>query len=619
MKIICLDFETKDPLLKKYGMGWCFKYHFDELEFEILGCGVYGEGIEHYIDFSLDQEVVGIIPYLTLEKYIKQCDAILCHNAQYDLGCLYYLFNGNSIYKDKIIIDTMILAKQLDQHLTSYSLDYLSQYYQCSELKQSDALHDYAWLSGIYITWHKETKKQNKKVRPSVKVLETFCKTNLDLFPIEIVGRYCLQDCKATLQLCNKLLSQISQELILQDSMSLKMCIDMKATGIRIDLNKIIPLIKEFQQIAEQAAIDFCNDIGNPPNFNINSPVQLGEILLAMGYKLPVTDLGNISLRSKWLDEQEDQLFHNLKRYRKALKVKKDFLQKLLDYNKIIPEKYKEGGIGWLFPSLKLYGATLTGRFSSGGGIGCKELSMHQIPRRDEEFGTMIREIFLPHTGEQLVVGDFSSQEPRLQVHYASIMGCTGVDDLVTTYNNNPSLDIYNYLSNSAAIERDDAKTIHLGLSYNMYIDKLAISLKVARDIAESLLNKYHENFPWMKQLQKITSKNLLKLGYIKTIGGRKLLIDPPYVFRGKTRTNESKGLSKLIQGSAGDQTRLAMISAWEKGLKLIFSVHDELGVSSSQPERDKTILEECMCNVIKLKVPMHVVAKIGNNWRQCK
>ena len=178
------------------------------------------------------------------------------------------------------------------------------------------------------------------------------------------------------------------------------------------------------------------------------------------------------------------------------------------------------------------------------------ELNIQQIPARDEEFGAPIRKIFLPHKNEKLIVGDFSSQEPRLQAHYAEILGCTGGKEVAQAYRGNPELDIYTYISAGAGIERKDAKTIHLGLSYGMFKYKLADQLNVTLQRAEYLLEQYYTNFPWMAQIQKLTSKNLLKRGYIKTLGGRKAVIDPPYMFKGKLRTNESKALSKLRHGS---------------------------------------------------------------------
>ena len=49
MKILTLDAETQDPNLMRYGSGWCFKYHYPEVEFEVLLIGCIGWDNKKYI------------------------------------------------------------------------------------------------------------------------------------------------------------------------------------------------------------------------------------------------------------------------------------------------------------------------------------------------------------------------------------------------------------------------------------------------------------------------------------------------------------------------------------------------------------------------------------------
>lgn len=615
MKILTLDVETHDSLLLTHGMGWAFKYNFPEMPFEVLGFGFKDSyGYTGYIDLFSKRGNADALLHL-----IKSHDAILCHNALYDIGALIYLFRDKLDLNRLILLDTVLMAKLHNQHLLSYSLDSLTEHYKVVERKQSDILHDYAWTTGMYQKEHMEKTGRNCNTRPSAAILNRWCMSDMRRFPVEVVAEYCLQDVKATYALYEELAPKVAYLDLTKYSDILKVCLDVKKRGTRIDLNRAAELEKQFDETAKEAEDIVHITLGWPEDLNINSTKQLGEALLADGFQLPLTDKGSPSLKSEWLEDQEHEIFKNIKRYRKALKVKKDFVQKLIKYQEVIPEKYKQNGKGWLFPSLKPLGATMTGRFTSGGGSGSLELSIHQIPRRDEEFGAPVRELFIAHENEQLVCCDFSSQESRLQVHYAKLLNCKGVQPIVDAWITDPSMKYHNKVAELTDLDYETAKMINLGLSYGMHTKKLSEKIGVSEEEGERIIKQYHRLLPFMQQLQGITARNILKLGYIKTIGGRKLYIDPPYKWMGKTRTNESKGLSKLIQGSASDQCIQSMIDAHKAGLHLLFSVHDEIAISSLNAIRDEVILRECMENSYPLAIPMVAESGIGLSWKEAK
>lgn len=609
-RILFLDFETYDPNLRTYGMGWCFKYHYPEVEFEVLGCGLLDcEGKEHYLDFQEDNEFINL-QYQCLKGLIKRHDVIVCHNAMYDIGIIKYLFRDEDVLKDKVIVDTMLLAKHDNQHRFSYGLDSLCKDYKCVEGKESDLLHEYAWLSGLYQADVKERTGRSCHTPPTHKTMNNWCMGDMRRFPSGIVRDYCLQDIRATKALYD-VLEPLTQYIDKQvDSDIIKVCIDCKLNGVRINTNKAIELLDDNKRIAEEEEDIVHVMLGWHDDFNINSSKILGRLLVAAGYKIPVTDKGNISLQGKWLDEQPEEIFQHIRRYRKALKVN-EYIQKLVSYQDVIPVQYRKEGIGWLYPTLKPYGATATGRFSSGGGEKCNELNIQQIPRRDEDFGAPMRALFLPHEGERLICLDFSSQEPRLMVHYATLLGCTGAKEIAQKYREDPSLSYHNLVAEMCNIVKDHAKTINLGLAYGMGDTKLINSLGVDYVEGKRILRQYHKLLPFLKQLQHITEKNMVKLGYIKTIGGRKLKLGP--------MEYPNKTLNKLMQGSAADQIIKSMIAANKAGVRLLFCVHDEIIASSSNAEEDYKILEDCMLNSVKVVVPMYSDGGIGSTWREAK
>ncbi len=625
MRILTLDAETHDPLLLTHGQGWAFKYNFPEMPFEVLGFGYRThEGGSSYIPIESTASLVQLL-YL-----INTHDAILCHNAIYDIGALIYLFRERLNLDKLMILDTVLMAKLVNQHHMVYSLDSLTEHYKVTR-KESDILHDYAWNTGMYQKEHFELTGRNCNTRPSYAVLNKWCMSDMRRFPVDIVAEYCLKDVEATWSLYERLAPELEYLDLTKYSDITKVCLDVKKRGTRIDLKKARELEKKFDATAAEsekevlAALQPGEDLYEIQlilkqwPININSTKQLGEALLAKGYDLPRTEKGAPSLKSEWLEEQEHGVFKHIKRYRKSLKVKKDFIQKLLKYQEVIPDKYKQNDKGWLFPSLKPLGATMTGRFTSGGGTGSLELSIHQIPRRDEEFGAPVRELFLPHEGEKLICCDFSSQESRLQVHYAKLLNCNGVQPIVDAWIADPAMKYHHKVAEMTNLDYDTAKMINLGLSYGMHTKKLSQKMGVSEKEGDRIIKQYHKLLPFMQQLQQITARNILKLGYIKSIGGRRIYIDPPYNWRGKTRTQESKGLSKLIQSSAADQCIESMITAWKKGLHILFSVHDEITVSSSFPMAEEIELRLAMQNSFKLEVPMIGESGIGDSWGAAK
>jgi len=74
------------------------------------------------------------------------------------------------------------------------------------------------------------------------------------------------------------------------------------------------------------------------------------------------------------------------------------------------------------------------------------------------------------------------------------------------------------------------------------------------------------------------------------------------------------KALNKLVQGSAADMTKKAMVDLYEKGIVPHIQIHDELCVSIKDDETRITV-QETMEQAIKLKINNKVDCKTGPNW----
>ena len=274
-------------------------------------------------------------------------------------------------------------------------------------------------------------------------------------------------------------------------------------------------------------------------------------------------------------------------------------------------------------------GGTVTGRFSY------NNPNLQQIPARNKELGPAIRSLFIPGEGCTWGVFDYSQQEPRLVVHYAALQNLYGVDEVLDAYNEGDA-DFHTIVADMAEIPRSQAKTINLGLFYGMGKNKLQAELGVSKDKAEDLFKQYHNKVPFVKKLMDNVMQRAQNRGQIRTLLGRlcRFHLWEPNQFGihkalpheaalaehgpGIKRAYTYKALNRLIQGSAADMTKKAMIELHKEGITPHIQVHDELDISViNQLEAAK--IKDIMENAVDLEVPNKVDYESGPNWGNIK
>tara|TARA_R110002072_G_scaffold123243_1_gene258486 strand:- start:1719 stop:2600 length:882 start_codon:yes stop_codon:yes gene_type:complete len=272
-------------------------------------------------------------------------------------------------------------------------------------------------------------------------------------------------------------------------------------------------------------------------------------------------------------------------------------------------------------------GGTVTGRFSY------SNPNLQQIPARNNIIGPRIRRLFIPEEGCKWGTFDYSQQEPRITAHFAKLTngGLPGSDTVIDAYQNEDA-DFHQIVADMAGIDRKTAKTINLGMMYGMGKGKLGSELGLDEEDTADLWKQYHKNVPFVKELADKVSQRAQDVGYIRTLLGRKCRFDlwEPNLFginkplphveamreHGKNirRAFTYKALNKLIQGSAADQTKQAMIDLHEEGFLPHIQVHDELNLSVDNPEK-YSVIQTIMENCVDLKVKCKVDIEIGNSW----
>jgi len=270
-------------------------------------------------------------------------------------------------------------------------------------------------------------------------------------------------------------------------------------------------------------------------------------------------------------------------------------------------------------------GGTVTGRFSYA------NPNLQQVPTRNKELGPRIRGLFIPEEGHRWGCFDYNQQEPRLVVHYATLQNLYGVENVLDAYKAG-NADFHSIVADMAKIPRLQAKTINLGLFYGMGKNKLQAELGVSKDKAEELFSLYHGRVPFVKALMDATMKRAQDSGKIRTLLGRlcRFHLWEPNQFGihkalphdqalmehgpGIKRAFTYKALNKLIQGSAADMTKKAMINLYKEGIIPHIQIHDELDISVKDYQQAKHIIE-IMESAVSLEIPNKVDYESGPTW----
>ena len=593
---IAIDLETKDPNLKTKGSGWAtFDGH-------IVGFAVAAFDKQWYFPIAHDAGGNMDLGITTawMQNVLRTPATKVFHNASYDVGWL--LVNGFEI-RGKIV-DTMIAAAIVDENRYSFALNACAKDY-LGEIKNETFLNEKAKEWGID------------------------AKQDLWRLPAGYVGFYAEQDAGLTLKLWKYLKQEINKQS-LHDVWDLEMelqpiLIDMRRRGIRVNEEKAHSLKKEFKRKEGEVL----KKIKDETTFDIDiwAARSVAQAFDRIGVDYPRTPkTGEPSFTQNWLVNCDNPVAQLIREAREINKFHSTFIDSIQRY-------VHKGRIHSEINQLRSdQGGTVSGRLSY------SNPNLQQIPARNKEYGNKIRSLFLPEEGRQWGSFDYSQQEPRLVAHYAASTNeeFTGAGEFINSYQNDEA-DFHQIVADMAGISRTNAKTINLGLFYGMGKAKLARELGISKDAAENLLSKYHNKVPFVKRLAESVMNSASKFGFIRTVKGRKCRFDmwEPATFgmnkamkyeeakavygNNIRRAYTYKALNRLIQGSAADQTKQAMINCYKKGFQPILQIHDELCFSINE-ENDIIGIKKEMENAIEgLKVPFKTDVALGSSWGNAK
>ena len=598
--VVAVDLETCDTDLKTMGPGWPRGIG------KVIGIAVSDGHFSAY--YPIDHDGGGNMDREVVLKYIKSIcedDSIdkVFHNAQYDIGWLWRL----GIEVKGYIHDTMIAAALIDENRFSYTLNSIVSQY-LGEYKNEVTLKKAAAELGL------DPKSEMYKMNA------------------QFVGEYAEADARLTIQLHERLKIEIEKDSLRGiyniECRLINVIFNMTKKGVRVDMIKAMTLKNKLKN-KEKKLLKRIKDLSGS-YVDLWSARSVAKAFDALNLDYSRTEKTDApSFTQTFMETHTHELPRLITKARGFNKLQGTFIDGISKY---IHNGRVHAHINQIRGDAGGFTAgTVTGRFS----MYCPNLQ--QIPIRGE-MGIEIRKIFVPEEGEEWLSADYSQQEPRLLTHFAVLNKNEGADEVQSAYKEK-NLDFHQQTADMAGIPRKLAKTIGLGVMYGMGYKKMAVDLDITPMEAKAMLKEFRIKVPFMQGMLEAVMNRASQVGTIRTLLGRKCRFDlyepnwyEPLKFNkalplkqaqaeygNVKRAGTYKALNRLIQGSAADQTKKAMVDIYEKlGIVPLIQVHDELNCSvkdKKEGEKIKEIMEIC----VALEVPSKVEYKVDQSWGHAK
>jgi len=548
-----------------------------------VGLGLTLDGTEvYYYTFITEQVKV----FLSAAKLIG-------HNVKSDVH--HMLRWGIKCGVDAIYYDTMLAAYSINPVRESQGLKALAK-----EL-----------LDFTYPTYRQIVGKGHDKV-------------TLDHQPVDVVANYCGSDVIATYRLYELFQKQMTpdQVKVFELEMSVnRLLYRMEARGVDVD----VPYLRHLSVL-------FTDEIGHLKKkvellaghlINLDSPKQMVELLYRQ-FGLPeqwkrAKRKDKKSGRTQWVDvittdknallelDGMHEVIPLIIRNRELSKLNSTYVTGILK-REGLPTVHTSFNQVSVNEEQDEWDGIRTGRLSSSGP------NLHSIPTRTET-GHMLRKAFVPsHPDLTLLCFDYSQIEYRLLAHF------THEPILLQAFRTGK--DVHEETGRIFGVGRYIGKTLNFAAIYGAQAKRMAMTAKIKRERAQELLDAYWAKLPYVKSWINVTKLTAAKKGYVTTLGGRRIPI--PNIRSGDQMERwkaERQAVNYIVQGSAADIIKWAMLRCDEEGYTPILQIHDEIllevkhGSVSEVLLRVKAIME----SVVKLSIPLIVDGGAGNSWSAAK
>ena len=622
---ITIDFETfpirKRPLYPPKPCGLAIKW---------------GSKKGRYFDFAHANHV-NAHTYSQAKEELKKAWGsglpLVFHNAKFDLDVAYTHFGMAEVHRDRINDTTLLLFLQ-DPRVPTFALK-LSAFrlLGMAPLERDDVVN---WLvenqpiPGVRLT-------DNPGTKPSDTT--EYAGAYIAYAPPKLVGPYAIGDVDRTKKLFDHLMPEITKRGMLEaydrDRYLIEPVLHMERNGIAVDVTKLAADVNSCEA-SLQRVDDWLEKKTKVCGVNWDSGQQRAKALIDSGLvdknRLGTTKTGKIATNKKSLAKALDNVqLKTVLRYRSRLASSlRTFMRPWLAMA-MLPEAHGRIYTTWHTTRSDDHGAK-TGRQSSTPNLQNMEKRRVELfekttPAWWKKLGFFplptVRGYILPDKGHRLVDRDYSQQELRILAHYAG-------GDLLEKYLDNPWLDVHAMVQETVSrlldreVDRTIIKPIVFGIVYGMGKPGMELVADAfSCDIEEvlSIRDAIKKALPGIGYLNQLLRSRCASGQPMRTWGGREYYVEEPKFVKGLLRTYEYKMLNLLIQGSAADATKQAILHIWEfmvehkltKIWKILLTIHDEIVLSVPEKDVDRAHreLDEAMKNV-KFQLPMLSEGKTG-------
>ena len=448
----------------------------------------------------------------------------------------------------------------------------------------------------------------------------------MDQVPLSLITEYACEDVDLPLQLDPILSASLEEQDLAELFRSLELPLvevlaEMEFQGISLDVERLQELSREFDLRIQSMLVEISGMAGD--KFNPDSPKQLADVLFnRLGLPVIKKTKTGPSTDVEVLQELADKhpLPAKIIEYRQATKLKGTYIDAL-------PEL--------LCPTTQRIHTSFRQDVAATGRLSSSDPNLQNIPVRTED-GRRIRSAFRAGPlGWLLLTADYSQIELRVLAHYcqdASLRTAFEEDRDIHSMVASQVYDVPIDQVNSAM--RRSAKAINFGIIYGQSPFGLAKALSITKEEAGAFIDSYFARYPGVQDFIVHTIDECKKMGYVKTLSGRKRWLSGVRDFsslepskRKMLTEPERMAVNTVIQGSAADMIKMAMISIHRKlknsdlQSKMLLQIHDELIFEFPLSEREALtdLVRSEMTTVCPLSVPLKVDVKTGPNWAACE
>ena len=661
-RVVGLDIETFDPLLKT--SGWSWKYGRGN----ILCTALY------YEDTDEVKVIAGLKnAYCPFDLIDRQCDnkeiidlltdsnvCIVGANLQYDIGWLLYEYKM-STYDVKCSFVDVLQAEAILDEFSVHSLESVSQ---------------------KYLKYGKSKDRLEYWVRENVSKKGDF-RAHLKDAPWDMLVEYVSVDAKNPVKVWRKQLTLLKEQDLCKRAKLEFDCIlptlEMTRTGMPINIEQKKKNLALLSEAIEKLHKEFINKY-NLPNFRVTATRDIASFCdmrnIPYNHKITLTGMNGAKFRN---GEETDHAYNKAKQivasfclvkgkptayvpkelaertadlltengfmFNNSPNVDKKFFESkreafpeiglIADWklavgiqSKILGEKYDRfltknfNGEDCIKPQFKITD-TISFRYSSNMPNGQQVPSkggftLHEGDKETEiSFPKITRALFKASKGCVFGKIDYGQIEYRLICNIAC--GKSG-EEVREQYRKNPHLDFHQYVVDLTGLSRKYAKNMSFGVSFGMGLPSMAKNFGWTMEHAEEIAEAYHSKMPFVAPTLALVGDVAKERGYIKTVYGS------------HARLHDKKKaytmLNRYTQGSGGECLKCSIVQAYKEGvwkeLKVANTVHDELNMPYLEPTEEKMIALYRMAEIMRtsvpnLRVPLEASPELGDNWASTK